>query len=161
MSQNVAEAVAGRNLTLFEKMASNESLANVIMALIGRLVIMAHQSGKPIEGIALEPPVWLGRQARSRITFNTLSITRSPFGLWSPADDLQKYCASKSAHLAKVFDKNQGVKIFFSKLISEIENFCDHKRIAWKDLKVEKAFITPENTLVLKFSKEHVGLWER
>lgn len=161
MSRNVADVLEGRASTLFEKIASNNAIANVIMALLGRLVIMAQQYGKPIEGISLDAPIFFGRSIRARIKFNTLSLTRSPLGLWAPADDLVKYAQSRSMHLAKVLERNHGVQIFFSKFCEEIDNFCKHKQIKWSDLKIEKAIISQNNLMVVSFSKEHVNLWER
>jgi hypothetical protein len=161
MAKNVADVLEGRASTLYEKIGSNLAVSNVLMALLGRLVIMAQQNGKPIEGISLDTPIFFGRSIRARIKFNTLSMTRSPLGLWAPADDLVKYTQSRSMHLAKVLERNNGVKVFFAKFCEEIDQFCKHKQIKWSDLKIEKALITPDNLMVVTFSKEHVSLWER
>jgi len=161
MSRNVADALESRSSSLFEKIASNAAISNVLMALLGRMVIMAQQAGKPIEGISLDRPIFFGRSIRARVKFNTLSLTRSPLGLWAPADDLLRYAQSRSVHLAKVLERNNGVRVFFAAFCEEIDNFCNHKSIKWSDLKVEKAIITQDNLLVVTFSKEHVDLWGR
>ena len=159
MSKNVAEAIEGRNLSQFEKLISNEQVANVVMALLGKLVVMSAQAGKPMEGISVGDPIWNGRSLKAKIEFNSLSI--APMGLWQEAPDFVRYAQSRSQHLAKAFDKNPGLSRFFTKMLHMIEVFCEHKGLQFADLKVEKAFITPENMMVLTFSKEHVGLWER
>jgi hypothetical protein len=159
MSKNVAEAVQARSLSQFEKLISNEQLSNVVMALLGKLVVMSAQASKPIEGIAVSDPCWNGRSLKARIEFNSLSI--APMGLWHEAPDVVRYAQARSQHLAKAFDKNPGLSRFFTKMLHMIEAFCEHKGLQFADLKVEKAFITPGNMMVITFNKEHVGLWER
>lgn len=159
MSRNVAEAIEGRAATLFEKMISNSDVSNVIMALVGRLVIMAHQLGKPIEGISVASPTWSGRKLTARIEFHSLMLT--PPSLWAGQSDLKRYVASKSANMALVFDKNPGLLRFFNDLIGKLDQFCTHKSVEFRNLKLEKSIITPDNVLMMSVAKDHLGKWER
>ena len=159
MSQNVAEAIETKSGNLFDKLCSNGDVSNLIMALVGRLVIMAHQMGKPLEGIAIDKAVWSGRKLSARIVFNSLIIP-SP-GIWAGQSDLKIYVASKAANLARVFDKNSGVLVFFNDFVNKLDQFCTHKSIAFKDLKLEKSIITPDNILMVSVSIDHLGKWER
>jgi len=156
---NPAQAIESKSQTLFDKLVSNGELSNVVMAILGQLVIISSQQGKPIEGIVLGHPNWLGRSIRSKVAFNSLAIPS--MGFWRGEDDLARYAQGRAANLARVFDKNPGVLKFFTSLIKEIDLFCTYKGIDFKDVKVEKAIITSEYVMIITLSKEHVGLWQR
>jgi hypothetical protein len=81
--------------------------------------------------------------------------------LWRGEEDIAHYVQGRAAHLGKVFYKNPGVLKFFTTLIKEIDLFCTHKGIDFKDVKIEKAIITPNYVMIITLSKEHVGLWQR
>jgi hypothetical protein len=157
VSDNVAQAIEEATVGLIDKLNTNVAIANVVMALLGRLVIIAAQRGKPIEGIALESPQWSGNGLRAKITFNSLSII--PYGVWSGQSDVMKYALSRSAHLAKVFQKNPGLIKFFTELVMKLDAFSSSRGIQWVDLQLSKAFITPSDVLVLNVAKEHTGRW--
>lgn len=159
MSHSVAQAIESRSQSLFEKLVSNVDVANIVMALIGRLVIMATEQGKPIEGIAVENAEWSGRSLRARVRFNSVVLPSAT--LWQKQSDLHRYAESRARHLAKVFDKNPGLLRFFNDLAVKLESFCETKRLNFSDLKFEKSIITKENLLILNVAKNHLNPWER
>lgn len=159
MSKSVATAIEGRSQTLFEKIISNNDVANMIMALVSQLVIMSNQKGTPIEGIRISEPIWSDNNTLSaRIEFSAINLTQS-LGIWNTQDDMRNYVASKSAHLAKVFDRNPNVLTAFRNIVNSFDKFCDQKRIKFSSLKFEKSIISRENILAIIISKEHFNKW--
>jgi hypothetical protein len=157
--ESPAQAIESKSKSLYDKLITNQEVSSVIMAILGQLVIISSQQGKPIEGIVLGSPNWLGRSIRSKVAFNAVSIPS--MGLWRGDDDMLRYARGRAAHLSKVFDKNPGVLKFFTTLIKEIDLFCTYKGIDFKDVKIEKAIITTDYVMIITLSKEHMGIWQR
>lgn len=131
----------------------------MIMGLISRLVIMAHQYGKPIQGIFISSPKWSGRKITAHIEFNSLLVVSH--GMWGGKSDLRDYVGSKARHMSMVFDKNPRILHFFTELVQMIDSFCETKRIPFADVKLEKSVITPDNVLMVSVSTDHLNKWER
>ena len=156
--KSVGQAISSRQATLYEKLATNGEVANSVMALIGRLVIECANRGKQVAGISTSSIIAANGEFKFNIIYH--SINSPTLGLWQPQNDIKNYVASKSAHLAKVLDANPRLIKTIEDLIDQIDRFCDHKGVAFKDFKVDKLFITKEDTFVLK-SKSHLDRWGR
>lgn len=149
MSQNVAEVLEGRAATLFEKLASNNDLANVMMGFLGRIIVMCHQMGKPIQGVGCTEIVEFENEFRFGVSFNDLVIT--PMGLWQAQGDILAYARSRSVHLAKALERNQKLIRTFISLVESVEKYCERKRMRLEDFRIKKAFIHPKtNTCIIR-----------
>jgi hypothetical protein len=149
MSQNVAEALEGRASNLFEKLSENQDLANVVMGFLGRIIMMCHQQGKPIQGVDCSEVTTFDGDFRFSLTFNDLLI--SPMGLWQPTGDLISYAKSRSVHLAKALESNGKLVKTLSRLVEIIERHCESRGKQFKNFQIKKAFIHPKtNTCVIR-----------
>lgn len=152
MSKNVSEVIESRNSTLFEKLASNNDLSNVIMGFLGRIVLMCQQTGKPIEGVETTMVNEYDGDFRFGIVFHDIFI--SPMGIWQGQGDVVNYARSKSVHLAKVLERNAGIIRTFTNLVEVVEGFCDRKGIRFSEFTVRKAIIHQgSNTCVIRYGK--------
>ncbi len=148
MSESVSQAVANRSLTLFEKLASNEPLSNLVMGFLGNMIVTCAKRGKSVASIRCGPISESLGDFRFRVEF--LPVIVASNGLWQMDNDMQRYVSSKSAHMAKCFDVNPSLVKTFTTLIETIDRWCQHKRIAFKDFKIKKAYVTPNDIFVLR-----------
>jgi hypothetical protein len=149
MSSNVAETIEGRQSTLFEKLSSNNDLANVIMAFLGKIVLMCHQRGKPIQGVETTDVVEVNDEFRFGLSFNDLVIT--PMGIWQNQGSILHYAQSRSVHLAKALERNGKIMRTFTQLVEAVEKRCQRKGMSFKDFKLKKAIIHPKtDTCIIK-----------
>ena len=149
MSQNVAEEIESKASTLFEKLASNVDLSNVIMGFLGRVIIICKEKGKPIQGVSTTEVTESNDEFRFGLSFNTLVIT--PMAIWQAQHDLVHYIQSRSSSLAQVLQRNQKLVGTFNDLVSVIDKYCQRKGMKFRDFKVKKAFIHPKtNTCVIR-----------
>ena len=156
MSQNVAQVVEGRASTMFEKLAQNVDLANVVMGFLGRIIIMCQQRGRPIQGVDATPVVVSKDEFRFGISFNDLVIT--PMGIWQPQGDLMSYAKSRSAHLAKALERNNKLIRTFTDLVERVEKYCERNRIPFRDFKIKKAYNHPKtDTCVIRAGVTTLG----
>jgi hypothetical protein len=149
MSNNVAEVLEGRATTLFEKLAQNNDLSNVIMAFLGRIVLMCNKMGKPIEGVITTEVNESNDEFRFGVTFNSLIM--SPPGLWQAQGDILTYAKARSIHLAKALERNNKLMHTFTNLVEAVSRYCDRKGLSFKDFKIKKAFVHPKtNTCIVR-----------
>lgn len=150
MSQSVSEELEDTRSHLHKKLAANEDLANVLMALLGKIVINYRSSPK------LE---FTAPQGNEQGVFTARIIPHSTT-LTVPSriiikNDLGDYMASKNIALSKALQSKE-VADFFQMLIQRIEQFAEHKHIPFPDLKVVQgsAFISNDHEFHLQVGKE-------
>lgn len=145
MSNNVAEVFENRASTLFDKLVENQDLANVVMGFLGRIILMCHQKGLPIEGVVTTDVNEFDDEFRFGVAFS--HIVASPMGLWQAQGDILTYAKSRSTHLAKALERNAKIMKTFRNLIEAVDQYCKRKRISFSSLKVKKAFIHPKTNV--------------
>ncbi len=148
MSDNVSQAIASRSQTLFEKLASNEQFSNLVMGFLGKMVWTCAQRGKAVAGIRCGAITESLGDFRFKVEYN--SVLMATTTLWLPDDSVKRYVMGKSANLAKCFDVNPTLVKTFTNLVDAVDRYCRNKSITFKDFKVKKAYITPDNVFVLR-----------
>ena len=151
--KSVATHLEDTRSRLLKKLYKNEDLCNVVIALLGRLTLMAHGRGGP-KSIRISDVQEHGNgEFRARISFAPVSL-RTP-SRPTPKNDLMDYMASKNIALASVLAYNTDVADFFQTLVGKIEQYAAFKSIPFYRLKVLTggAFISKDNELVIRVGK--------
>lgn len=156
-NKSVAGHLEDTRSRLLKKLYKNEDLCNVIIALLGRLAIEAHNRGGPAAIRVSDVQEQGNGEFRARISF-------APASLWTPSrpmykSDLMEYMAAKNNSLAQVLALNDGLADFFQVLIGKIEQYAEHKSIPFYRLKVLTggAFISRDNELVIRVGRNALG----
>ena len=154
MSKSVAEEIGNEKPRLLAKICENEDVANVLIALLGKLVITYRTAGE----IRFSPLQVTDNEFRSRISIIENPIIKPP--QLAVRNDLRDYMASKNISLAKVLLLNRHVADFFQELVSRMVNYCDFRHIQFKDLKIITggAFISKDGELVIRVGKDNTNL---
>jgi hypothetical protein len=91
----------------------------------------------------------------------SFSKIAGPFtGIVNPQSTVRDYIAAKSENLARCVDANPGFSKLIEEFVRKVDAYCQHKSIAFVDWRVEKAFLTPGNVMVIKSAKTMKGRWE-
>jgi hypothetical protein len=141
MSKNASQEIANDKPRLLQKIEDNEDLANVLIALLGKIVTDYRYA----KGIRFSPI------SENNGVFTSTIITLDEELLVPPTffgrNNLGDYMASKNIALAAVLKKNRHVRDFFQSLVEQIEHYATFKRIPFSDLKVVQgsAFISKQN----------------
>jgi hypothetical protein len=157
MSQNVYEQLAQDKKTLADKLGTNTELGNVVLALLGRLIIVAQERGKPIEGITLAPLLnsRLGNGdlvIRSKVTFSSLSIYRP--AMWKLTSEFARYAQAKAAGLAQGLQRNPRLADFFEQVVEAVDQWTHGAGVQFGGVHVKQAILSnPGDVLVLKVGK--------
>lgn len=162
MAQNVAQELERGSKTLYQKLAENNDLSNVIMGFLGKIILLCNQTGKPIQGVELGEPTESNGDFRFTVAFHDLLI--SPPTLWTVNryDELKHYVAARSVGMARALEANNRIVIGLRNLVTVIDIFCSRKRIEFKDFKIKKAFISRDNrTCVIRSGVETLDRWGR
>ena len=74
--------------------------------------------------------------------------------------DFAKYMANKNMAMARALSVNESISNFFEAITVRIEQYAEHKRIPFPDVKVPTggAFISKDNELVIRVGKEDTGV---
>lgn len=158
MSQNVYEQLAIEKKNLADKLGENAEIGNIVLALLGRLIILSQERGRPIEGIATAPLLnsKLGNGdlvIRSKITFNALSIIRP--AMWQLQSDFARYTLSKARGLALALQRNPKLSDFFENIVEAIDQWCRSENVQFPGVRVKQAIISnPGDVLVLKVGRK-------
>lgn len=155
MSTNVFEQIAGTKPVLTTKLMGNSDLSNLLMAWLGRLVLMCQSVGAPIEGIQIGVLKVNGSEFRAKINFSTLSLSRTS-SVISGRDDFYEFAKAKSFGLAQALTKNPDLMVFFQKLVEAIDRHCVNKGWDFKTVRMPYSFISPDNYLVIKVQRHYV-----
>lgn len=147
MSENVLQQLETKSQGLAAKMQDNIEVAKVFMGFLGRVILMAAQKGLPVEGITFSNPQMEEKRITAHITFTSLSV---PTGqLYGRSSNFQEFVGAKSKNMARALQRNPGIVTFFDRVLRLIDGYADFKGIPFARLKVYKAFIDPDNNLVL------------
>ena len=143
-----------RSTTLFEKMTSNQHVANMVMGIIGRLFVISTQMGRPFEGVTLSPvESSIPGEWRSRVEF--LQISANVTGLWTFGGDLATYVSGRGERLAFALKRNPKLASWITSLIGQMDDFCTRKSFKFRDL-VTHGFITKDGVMVIKVKNKDV-----
>ena len=149
MSENVSQAIAGRASTLFEKLASNEALSNLVMGFLGHIIITCAKRGKAVASVRCSTVTESLGDFRFKIEY--LPVLLPSPGLWSnQGDDVKRYIAGKSAQMARCFDVNPTLLKTFTSLVEKIDNYCTHKRVPFSQFKIKKSYVTNTDVAVIR-----------
>ena len=146
MSENVLQQLEGTT-RIVARIENNLDLCNVFMALLGRTCLMAAQRGLPVEGISFGEPTVTEKRISARVTFSGLTI--SSHAIFGRGTSFDEWAASKSQGMAAAMKRNPNFGTFFEKVLRVVDGFCADKGRDFKHVKVYKAFIDPDNTIVL------------
>lgn len=152
MSQNVSQQIADTKPLLLQKIEENGEIANVLMALLGKLVINYRTQGE----IRMAPIMVEDNEFRSRIIVIQNPLARPPRLVMH--NDLRDYMVAKNIALAKVLTLNKDIADFFQELVSRLVAYSDFKNIPFKELRVIQggAFITKDHEFVLRVGREAI-----
>lgn len=159
MSVNVAQEIAEKKPLLLQKIESNDDLASVLMALLGRVILEATARGFKINGVRMGELFEIGNgEFRCRITYMDTSLIL-PVKIQIQSS-FSKYMAGKNMAMARALSVNASIAGFFEALTSRIEQWAEHKRIPFNEIKVITggAFISRDNELVIRLGKEDTGV---
>ena len=146
-----------KNFPLFERMTSNQHVANMVMGIVARLFVISFKTGRPFEGVVVSPvESHVAGEWRSRVEFKSLSMNASR--LWTFGGDLMNYVSGKSERLAMALKKNPGLQNWITELIHQIDEFYVRKRFRFKDL-VTHGLITKDGVMVIKV--KNTGVFDR
>lgn len=157
MSQNVYEQLAQTKKPLADKMGENAELGNVILGFLGRIIMMAIERGKPIEGVTTAPLLAsrLGNGdlvIRSKVVFYPLPI--HPPALWRLQSDFARYTQGKAHGLAQALQKNAKLAGFFQEVVECIESWANERGMQFGAIRVKQSIISnPGDVFVLKVGK--------
>jgi len=161
MSETVAQELVDKKPLLLQKIESNEDLANVLMALLGRLVLECTSKGFKLNAIRFSDLSEKDGRFQARISYlqNSLFV---PTKTIQPRNDFISYLASKNSALVAVLRVNEHVAKLFETLVARIEQYAFHKSIPFNELQVltNGAFISRDNDLVITVGKEDVHVTE-
>lgn len=152
MTRNVSEQIASEKPLLLAKIEENTDVANVLIALLGKLVLDYRTAGQ----IKMSPIQIVGNEFRSRI-----EIVANPMALPPQLvmhNDLRDYMAAKNIALARVLTLNKHIADFFQDLVERIVAYSDFHHIPFKDLKVIQgsAIISQDNEFSIKVGRESI-----
>lgn len=145
MSENVAQTLETNSVGLYQKLAQNEDVSNVIMALLTRIIVMCRQWGKPIQGVSFGNVNESDGEIRFGMSFSNLALPA--MDLWQPQENIAKYGESKAARLAKVIEGNPRLLKVFGDVVNIAEKMCERKGKQFKDFQIKKAFIHPKTNV--------------
>ena len=158
MSQTVYDQLASKKESLADRFGLNPELGNVVLALLGRLVIICQERGKPIEGIIIGPIATTQSNnkdltLRAHVIFGSVAVSRS--AMWQLQTDFAKYAQSKAAGLALALQRNPTLANFFEDLAMCVDNWSKEIRLPFENIKVKQSIISvPGDIFVLKLGKE-------
>lgn len=156
MSQSVAQELADKRTRLLQKLDTNESVASVLVALLGKLIITYKNTPSIKMG-----PIRTNSEKNYGEFVSQIEIVRNPLILPPRIighNDLKDYMAAKNIALAKVLSTNKTISDFFQELIERIDVYAEWKRIPFSKLKVieQGAFISANHLLVIRVGKESI-----
>lgn len=154
MSMNVFEQIQGTKPLLTRKLMENMDLSNLLMAWLGRLILMCQSVGCPIEGVQIGELQVMGGEFKARISFNQLALVRAPESMYR--DDFFEFAQAKSAAMARAMTKNPDLMKFFQKLVEAIDKHCTYKGWDFKTVRIVYSYITPDNMLVMRVRRQYV-----
>ena len=152
MSKNASQAIANNKPLLLQRIEENEEIANVLIALLGKLVIQYSKAGQ----IIMSPVGCSDNEFTSRITVVDRPLITPPQLVMH--NDLRDYMAAKNIALAKVLTLNKHIADFFQELVSRISAYADFKGIPFKDLRVVQgsAIISKDNVFAMKVGRDAI-----
>lgn len=152
MAETVGQQLAEKSAAVAFKASENIQMANLFMALLGKAIVEARQRGKPIEGVTFDRPFMTGKSIQVKVNFSGLQTDLSIPMLDRRYDDVGKFVMANSAGLALAMRRNPQFSKLLAALFDMLELFCKHKGWAYKDLKVDQAFLDKEDFLIIKLS---------
>lgn len=160
MAQSVFEVMAGRQQSLLEKLGENPDLCNLVLALLGKAIVICSQRGLPLEGIEMGTLTATDLPTRdvvfrAPITFHPLPVTAA--SIWPPQSDFAHYTRSKAYGLGMALQKNPKLAVFFQSLVQAIETYAQHRGLQFGKLKVQKSIISTSNVLVLQVGENVIA----
>jgi len=152
MSDTVGRYLDGQGGGTAEKAAENVQLANLFMGLLGRMIVEAQQRGKPLEAIAIgRPEVVNGTTIAARVEWRSI-IPASSAGaefISSRYSDVGDFIAAKAAGLSRACARNPQFVRFLNSFFGVVENLCRHKGWKFEDVRVTRAILSKEDSLVI------------
>jgi hypothetical protein len=158
---NVTQEMVDRKPLLLQKIESNPDLANVLLALLGRIILESAAKGYKINGVRLSEIHEVGNgDFRCRISYQDTSLI-VPVKIMARSD-FATYMAGKNIAMARALSINPSIAQFFEAVTMRLEQYAEHKRIPFPELKVLTggAFISRDNELVIRVGKEDTGVTE-
>ena len=152
MIENASQAIASDKPYLLEKIEQNTDIANVLIAMLGKLVISYRTAGQ----IKMAPIQVIDNEFRSRVEVVGTPLSLPPQLVMH--NDLRDYMTAKNIALARVLTLNKPIADFFQELVMRLVAYADFHHIAFKDLRVVQgsAFISKDNKFVIKVGRESV-----
>ena len=151
MSKSVGQHLDATAPAVAARVVDNKDLCNFFMGLLGRLIVLAAQRGLPLEGIRVAAPEMSERRITARVSFSALAVPAPAiFGAGvASGDDFRHYAASKSVYMARAMEKNPEFGRYFERALHLVEGWCADHGKDFRAAKVWKAFISPDDVIVL------------
>lgn len=155
MSENVWQALNGNAPSLAHKLETNVDLSNTIMAILGSLIVLAHEQNVPFEGITFDALSESHGVFKSQLRFSTLNVGT----ITQPAtrSDFMEYARARSHNLARALERSPRLRTFFEDLVDALDKYAIEKNIPFETLKISKRIVTPDNILVFKVGRDAHG----
>jgi hypothetical protein len=153
--KTVATVLDSKNSSLLAKLTVNHQLSTMIMGFVGRIIWECHKKGKPFAGVDIGSIVENNGEFKFRVTYSSIPVLSA--GLWKAEDGLLGYTRSRASHMARALESNPRMIRAFEGLIERVDNYCQRKGMDFADFEVEKAFITSDDTFVMKFKTNRWG----
>lgn len=148
MAETVLQQLASQDSVVAFKATENGQMANLFMALLGKMIVEAAQRGKPIQGIAISRPSITNSRLSAHIVFHGIHTSIGVPILDRRYDDVGEYVKARSMGLSMAMAKNTAFTKFLSELFEVLESFCKHKGWPYKALKVSAAFLDKDDNLI-------------
>lgn len=146
------------NQDLLSKLESNGQLANLVMGIVGKVVWECARRTIPVNGVTFGEVFVNTGDFTFSIHFSRIA---GPYtGLVNPQSTVRDYIAAKSENLSRCVDANPGFAKLIEDFVRKVDSYCRHKNVDFVDWRVEKAFLTPSDVMVIKSAKTLKGRWE-
>jgi hypothetical protein len=155
MSDNVFEQLEDESPRFRAKLETNQDLCNVLIALLGRIILVSQSFGRGVNAARLGPVSEYGNGEFRMSLFYLTTTLVTPISV-TRKSALRDYMFAKQISLARVLSVNPQIADRFQELIEQIDRWATHKRIPFCDLKVITggAFISRDLDVVIRVAKE-------
>ena len=153
MAETAHQQAANQSPELAKKIEGNAQIANLYMALLGKLVVESQKRGKPMAGITIGKVMASGMTLKFRVNFSSLIMPPTPEFVNSRYSDEYDYIAAKAKGLAVAMQRNPEFIRLLNDLVGTCERIASFKCIPFNYLRVKQAFLgKDEDILVIELA---------